>query len=100
MTEKIPISQFLTQIGADENVDLRDFFYDGEYLDYENDIYKFEASLSQRGDGSGHETFYVFKRLADNKCFYYYIYDGMIEYDYLQPTEQKVTVVWDFERQY
>lgn len=62
--------------------------------------YTFEEEVSQRGDGSGYESFYVFKRKSDGKYFTYYIYDGRIEENVLTEATKQVKTTWDFECRY
>ena len=62
--------------------------------------YEYVDSIEKRGDGSGYYMNFIFKRKSDGKFFYYTSYDGRIEEDELDETKQKVTVKWDFEKNF
>ena len=62
--------------------------------------YEYVTEVEQRGDGSGYEKFFVFRRKLDGKTFAYYIYDDMIEQRYLEECKSEVTTKWDFECTY
>lgn len=77
------------------------FFYDIPDTSIPDEFpYEFVDDVTQRGDGEGYETFYVFLRKSDNKTFYYYIYDGRIEEHELSACGKKKNGQWDFECKY
>ena len=99
MNETINLNEFMTDIGVswkgtnpDDDL-IRNTFYDEDFKD--SSIYKYVDQIERRGDGSGHETYFFFKRIEDGKHFFYYIYDGRIEESKLEEVTKKVTVVWD-----
>jgi len=110
--EQIPLQQFFNEmcidISAERSVEITDFFHgicdDHDWVKETEIIpdlpYEFVTEVEQRGDGSGYETFFVFRRKLDGKTFAYYIYDGMIEQRYLDECKSEVTTKWDFECTY
>ena len=104
--ETIDLCEFMSEMHRTA-VEMNDTFISDTFhqvmegFKYPEDFkYEYIDAVEQRGDGSGYETFYVFKRLSDGKHFYYYIYDCRIEQYELDECEQEVTVQWDFECQY
>jgi len=105
MAETIKLKDFLESIQrtANNNAELLDLFFtigDEENKIPEDCPYTFIESVEQRGDGEGYETHFIFQRKEDAKYFYYYIYDGRIEFDILQETKLVVKSTWEFETQY
>jgi len=104
--EKIDVRIFLGEMGFGSppkmsKGEILKIFYDAEDSFSENNLpYTYVEEFSQRGDGSGYETFWVFKRKSDDKYFYYYSYDGRFEYDELVETEKIVKSKWAFECSY
>ena len=109
--EQISLQQFFNEMNVDisaersarNDQEIVDFFHgidegDTELSNYVP--YEYVTEVEQRGDGSGYETFFVFRRKSDGKTFAYYIYDGMIEQRYLQECKSEVTTKWDFECTY
>lgn len=80
---------------------LETFYEASESFPPNDDLpYEFVEEVSQRGDGSGYETFWVFKRKSDGKYFFYYSYDGRIEFHELEETGKEVISKWNFECSY
>ena len=111
LREIIPImsedcdSEFWPPNEIDENMILDFFDSHGNFnykgLTKDNKYpFRFIDDFEQRGDGSGYETFYIWKRKSDGKYFYYYCYDGRLEVFELTETQQQKVVKWDFECSY
>ena len=106
MKETIPLLNFLEdmKIAVPSKLSNRfilDLFNDDENFSSTADLpYDFIEEVSQRGDGSGYETFWVFERKSDGKYFFYYSYDGRIEGYELEETEKITNPQWGFECQY
>ena len=91
----------ILDVTSDESI--LDFFNNQLYKDNINHPYqpfKFIEEFEQRGDGYGYETFYVFQNKETQELIYYYIYDGRIEYDEMQPCTVEVKRVYSFEEVY
>ena len=111
--ERIQLQQFFNEMNIEISAE-RSAGTDHEIIDFFHGIelpsgyvskpqglpYEYVTSVEQRGDGSGYETFFVFRRKSDDKTFAYYIYDGMIEQRYLEECKSEVTTKWDFECTY
>jgi len=105
--ETIDLKEFLVsmnQIKADEDLDdynILDFFFENDFKPQELFMpYEFIEEHEQRGDGSGYEYNWVFKRLNDGKYFRFYSYDGRVEYNELLETNGKMEWVWEFDQTY
>ena len=87
-------------LNVNSNTAILDFFYDEVYLEMENESqpYKFKEAITQRGDGSGDETFWVFEEKKTGKMIFYYIYDGRIEFDEME--ECQFVTKYSFQGQY
>ena len=102
--ETIKLEDFLKEMeiewSGDEN-EILNIIYELEYnIDTTNKPFTFVETHVQRGDGSGEEYFYIFKRKSDGKYFYFYSYDGRVEYDYLEETHKEERICWAFDCHY
>lgn len=63
------------------DMDILNFFEGWQFLKMKNasQPYEFKEEITQRGGGSGDETFYVFEEKETGKLINYYIYDSIIE---------------------
>lgn len=109
--ERIPLQQFFNEMNIEisaeranrNDQEIMDYFYgiEGGDTELSNYVpYEYVTEVEQRGDGSGYERFFVFRRKSDDKTFAYYIYDGRIEQRYLEECKSEVTTKWDFECTY
>jgi len=109
--ETIKLTDFFKQINVEipttkkgeiHRGNLLKFFYEvsEKFPTGDNILYEYVDEVSQRGDGQGYETFWIFKRKSDDKYFYYYSYDGRVEYHELVETNKEVKTTWEFECQY
>ena len=103
--ETIKLETFLNEMGLEAPATdryLLELFYEAE-SNFGNDDagpYEYVEEFSQRGDGQGYETFWVFERKSDGKLFYYYSYDGRVEEYELTECTKEVTTKWSFECNY
>ena len=89
-------------LDVSNDMDILNFFGGEVYLEMENESqpYKFKEEITQRGDGSGYETFYVFEEKETGEMIFYYIYDSRIEVYEMELCQLQLMPKYSFQGQY